>query len=150
MKAVVLWIFLTCATASAQNFYVLRAKDDPSAKPGLPPEWPVKAALVGSVPNPGAPWVVLAKAQVDALRSQNAAAKEALDAQSEDATKQELEAAKINRDVSISEIESALKAWGGASEKERGEALVELLRLVVDALRALGYDVKPVEKAKGK
>lgn len=147
MKAFFL-LLLTCATASAQSFYVLKAKDDPKAKAGLPPEWPVKAAAVGSVPNPGAPWVVLTKAQVDALRAQNAVAKEALDAQVEASEKQKTEDAKVERDAAVSEIESALKAWDSAGEKEKGEILTKLLHLVVDALRSLGSDIKPVEKAK--
>jgi len=141
---------MLASVCSAQSYYVLKAKDDVSSKPGLPPDWPVKAAIVGSVPNPGSPWVILTKAQVDALRSQNAAAKEVLDAQSEAATKQESEEAKAGRDASVTEIESALKAWDGANEKERGDVLTKLLHLVVDALRALGSDIKPVEKVKGK
>lgn len=136
MKAFLL-ILLTCATASAQSFYVLKAKDDPSSSPGLPPEWPVKAAEVGSVKNPGVPWVVLTRAQIDSLRAANLAAKEVVNQNLET----ESAAPKRDRDALIRQAKADLTTIVDSSGTLTAAQLSNAVRTIAKTLRALIEDL---------
>jgi len=56
------------------------------------------------------------------------------------------EAKKAETDALISEVEIGFKEWQSADEKQKGEVLLKLLHLILDALRSLGSDLKQVEK----
>jgi len=137
MKALLLAVFFIPVLAFGQSYYVLKAKDDPEAKPGIPSEWPVKAAEVGSVKNPGAPWVVMTKAEIEALRSANVAAKEVVN------QAQETEAAtpKRDRDALIKQAKADLTTIVDSSGTLTAAQLSNSVRAMARILRALIDDL---------
>lgn len=143
-----------CFTTSAQNFAVLQAKDDASAQAGIPSNWPTRIQPIGSavsLPAPYAPpWQWMNGKQLADLKAANEAAKEAWNKAQEDAPRLAAEQAKAAKkaqaDALISEVEIGFKEWQTADEKAKGDVLLKLLHLILDALRSLGSDVKQVEK----
>jgi len=153
MKAIWL-LLLSCFCVSAQNFAVLKAVDDTSAPAGIPTNWPTRVQPIGTaetLPAPFvAPWQLMTAKQLDDLKAANKAAKEAWNKEQEDAPRIAAEQAKAAKkaeaDAVITEVEIGFKEWQSADEKAKGEVLLKLLHVIIDALRSLGSDVKQVEK----
>lgn len=150
-----------CFDSFCQNFAVLKAKDHPQPPAGIPADWPVQVQPIGdaqSLPAPYAPpWQLMTAKQLDDLKAANEAAKEAWNKEQEDAPRIAAEQAKaaeaaakaakkVEADAVITEVEIGFKEWQSADEKAKGDVLLKLLHLILDALRSLGSDVKQVEK----
>lgn len=161
MKTIIICFMISGLCAVAQNFAVLKAKDDASAPVGIPANWPTRVQPIGAavaLPAPYAPpWQLMTGKQLDDLKVANEAAKEAWNKQQEDAPRIAAEQAKaaeaaakaakkVEVDAVITEVEIGFKEWQTADEKEKGDVLLKLLHLILDALRSLGSDVKQVEK----
>jgi len=146
--------FAACFAACAQNFAVLVAKDDPGSPIGFPANWPVKVQPIGSLTNLPVkfppPWQFMTGSQLTALKASNESEKEAWNKQMEDAPRiaaEQAKAAEKSRiDGTISEVEVGLKEWQSADEKAKGDILLKLLHVILEALRQLGADVKQVDK----
>ncbi len=147
---------LTLCSANAQNFAVLTygaAKTD-EFKRGAPADWPYVWKDIGketSLPAGFDPtWVVMTKTSLDARFKELEAEKEAWNKSQENAqqiAEEQVKAAKkIETDAAVTEVEVAFKGWQTADEKLKGEILLKLLHLILDALRSLGADVKQIEK----
>jgi len=78
MKTTILLVFLFCISASAQNFAVLLAKDNPAAPAGMPTNWPslIQPLFEATeLPEPYKdPWVFATKAQIEQWKTENASA----------------------------------------------------------------------------
>lgn len=74
MKTTLL-ILLLGLSASAQNFAVLLARDDPSAPAGMPQNWPTRVQPIGaatsSVSYPTPPWRIFTEQQVRDWKAAN-------------------------------------------------------------------------------
>lgn len=158
-------LLATCLCASAQNFAVLQAKDDPDFRSGviagIPANWPTRVQPIGaavSLPAPYAPpWKWVTGKQLDDLKAANEVSKEAWNKAQEDAPRIAAEQAKaaeaaakaakkVEADAAITEVEIGFKEWQSADEKAKGDVLLKLLHLILDALRSLGSDVRQVDK----
>jgi len=142
--------------AGAQNVAVLThgaAKTD-EFKLGCPAGWPYAWKDIGkseTLPDGfDSTWVVMSKLDLDARFKNLEPAKEAWNKQREEsqaiAEEQAKAAKKSETDAIISDVEIGFKEWQSVDEKQRGEVLLKLLHLILDALRTLGADVKQVEK----
>lgn len=159
-----LFLLSTCLCACGQNFAVLQAKDDAKAPAGIPANWPTRVQPIGSAVSLPAqyapPWQWMTAKQLADLKAANEAAKETWNKAQEDAPLIAAEQAKAaeaaakaakksEADALISEVEIGFKEWQSADEKAKGDVLLKLLHLILDALRSLGSDVKQVDKPTG-
>lgn len=137
MKTFLAFLVTTSMCAVGQNFAVLLAKDRPGTPAGFPGEWPTRAALVGAVKDPGAPWVLMTKAELDALRAANSAAKEVIN-QTQDT---DSSAPKRDRDAIIRQAKADLTTIVESSGTLTGAQLSSAVRALARILRALVEDL---------
>ncbi len=160
MKCLVI-LFVSCVCCIGQNFVVRLAKDDPQEEKTMPPNWPVEVIPIGAATELPIkfkpPWQFMTGDQLSKLFADNEAAKAAWNKAQEDAPRiaaeQEKAAAeqakaaeKVRIDSVVTEVEVGLKEWQFADEKAKGDVLLKLLHVIIDALRSLGADVKSVDK----
>lgn len=153
MKTIAL-LFLCSISAFAQNVCVLThgAAKSEEFKRGCPGEYPMCWKEIGKeekLPDGFDPtWVVMTKEELDARFKSLDDAKEAWNKQQEEAPKLAEEQKKTQVEAAISEVEVGLKEWQSADEKAKGDVLLKLLQVIIDALRLLGADIKQVSIAK--
>lgn len=153
MIRTLLLISLSSVHCLAQNFAVLLAKDDPASPVDHPTNWPVQVQPIGSATNLPAryppPWRFATKSQVDKWMSDHAAEKDAWNIAQENAPRiaaeQAAAAKKAEIDSAITTVETGLKEWQSADEKAKGDILLKLLHVILEALKSLGADVKQIE-----
>lgn len=152
------------ATAIAQNFAVLThgAANSIAFRNGCPSNWPSSYRAIGNATNlpfglHSPPWIIETEEQLNQRMTSLSGAIELWNKAQEDAPRLAAEQAKAaeaaakaakkaEADALISEVEIGFKEWQSADEKAKGEVLLKLLHLILDALRSLGADVKQVEK----
>ena len=150
--------FIVSFVASAQNVAVLThgAAGTEEFKRGCPAGWPYVWKDIGKsskVPDGlDATWIVMTNEAFDNRFKELDAAKEAWNKQQEEAPQVAEEQAKAARkaevDAVVTEVEVGLKEWQVADEKQKGDVLLKLLQVIIDALRSLGSDVKQISISK--
>lgn len=142
MKTIFLLV-LTIATASAENFAVLLARDDPSSPAGMPTNWPVKVQPIGAATNLPAryppPWRLVTQAQVARWKADHTEEMTAYQAAQEAAATQP----KRDRETVIRTILGRLKtlksSTGPLTDDQRDKALREIAAII----EALIEDLRP-------
>lgn len=142
--------------AGAQNVAVLThgAAGTKEFQLGCPAGWPYAWKDIGkskTLPDGfDSTWIVMSKLDLDARFKDLEPEKEAWNKQREEAQSLAEEQAKAVKksetDAIISDVEIGFKEWQLVDEKQKGEVLLKLLHLILDALRSLGSDLKQVEK----
>lgn len=154
MKTLFAMLFGLHLTAFGQNFAVLLAKDSAEAPAGFPTNWPHLVQPIGTEtklpPEFPPPWILATQAQIDKWKSDNVVEKEAWNVAQENAPRiaaeQAAAAKKAEIDSAITTVETGLKEWQSADEKSKGDILLKLLHVILEALKYLGADVKQIEK----
>lgn len=146
----------TSLIVGAQNVAVLThgAAGTKEFKLGCPAGWPYAWKDIGkseTLPDGfESTWVVMSKLDLDARFKSLEPEKEAWNRQREEsqaiAEEQAKAAKRSETDAIISDVEIGFKEWQSVDEKRKGEVLLKLLHLILDALRSLGSDLKQVEQ----
>jgi len=136
-------ILLFGASANAQNFAVLLAKDSPVAPSGFPTNWPVEVQPIGAAtnlpPRYPPPWRLVTQAQVDRWKTDHAAEMEAYQAAQEAASTQP----KRDRETAIQNAISDLKLIRDSTGQLTAAQLSNAVRALAKALVALIEELRP-------
>lgn len=142
MKTIFLLV-LTIATASAENFAVLLARDDPSSPAGMPTNWPVKVQPIGAATNLPAryppPWRLVTQAQVDQWKATHAAEMAAYQAAKEAAATQP----KRDRETAIRKAVEDLILIRDSSGTLTAAQVSNAVRAISKALVAFIEEIRP-------